>query len=319
MRPAMPRFLKWTGIGLAVAASALVVYQLGEDQRYSEVFDRLGSHAMAIALLCVAYCVLNLLLCVGWALVCRSYELPLGFVATALLYARTHILRYLPSNLLHFAGRHAALRQQQVAHSTALIINTLEVGLQIIAATALAVALWLLSDNAPWQLTQQETWRVIALCALLAVGASAGLIALRRRGTARLSPLLQASAVYALFFLFSGLFLFLLARVVEAPGSTTLLELLPPLLLTATAAWLAGALVPGASAGIGIRELVLVAGLTHSVGATDALVLALGFRLITVGGDVLLTLAAWLFPDAATPAGFAAPQESTQTTERQQR
>ena len=51
-------------------------------------------------------------------------------------------------------------------------------------------------------------------------------------------------------------------------------------------AWLAGLVTPGAPAGVGVRELVLLALLKGSVGQTELLLAVLLGRLVTVGGDV---------------------------------
>ena len=47
-------------------------------------------------------------------------------------------------------------------------------------------------------------------------------------------------------------------------------------------AWLLGYVMPGAPAGVGVRETVLVIGLGPALGEADALVLALAYRFVTV-------------------------------------
>jgi hypothetical protein len=52
-------------------------------------------------------------------------------------------------------------------------------------------------------------------------------------------------------------------------------------------AWLVGFATPGSSAGIGVREVVLIAALEGSLGAPASGLIALALRLITIAGDVV--------------------------------
>lgn len=58
----------------------------------------------------------------------------------------------------------------------------------------------------------------------------------------------------------------------------------------AGASWMAGFLVIGAPAGLGVREAVFLALLHGHMPESDILLLAAAFRVITFGGDVLLLL-----------------------------
>jgi uncharacterized membrane protein YbhN (UPF0104 family) len=59
--------------------------------------------------------------------------------------------------------------------------------------------------------------------------------------------------------------------------------------------WLAGSVTPGAPAGIGVRELVLLFLLKGLVLESDLLLAVLLSRVVTVAGDVLFFLAALCF------------------------
>ena len=72
------------------------------------------------------------------------------------------------------------------------------------------------------------------------------------------------------------------------------LAVLGPALLGFGTAWTLGFLTPGAPAGLGVREAVLVALLTPSAGEPAALTAALAFRAATLGGDLLFYLSARL-------------------------
>jgi glycosyltransferase 2 family protein len=61
-------------------------------------------------------------------------------------------------------------------------------------------------------------------------------------------------------------------------------------------AWLAGLVTPGAPAGVGIREMVLLFLLKGLVIDTDLLLAVLLGRLVTVSGDLVFFLGASLIP-----------------------
>jgi hypothetical protein len=60
------------------------------------------------------------------------------------------------------------------------------------------------------------------------------------------------------------------------------------------AAWVVGFVVPGASAGIGVREAVMIFGLAGLVGTPESIIIALLMRVATVVGDVLFFASAQL-------------------------
>jgi hypothetical protein len=77
-------------------------------------------------------------------------------------------------------------------------------------------------------------------------------------------------------------------------------------------AWLAGFATPGAPAGVGVREAILILALTGSLGDEASTLVALAFRLVTTGGDVLLFALGAALPLPADPPSFshrAAPPE----------
>ena len=56
---------------------------------------------------------------------------------------------------------------------------------------------------------------------------------------------------------------------------------------TLAGAWVVGFVIPGASAGIGVREAAVILLLSPVLGAGDAAVIATIYRLVTAGGDTL--------------------------------
>jgi hypothetical protein len=59
-------------------------------------------------------------------------------------------------------------------------------------------------------------------------------------------------------------------------------------------AWLVGLVTPGAPAGVGVREMVLIFLLGHAIPETELLPAVVVSRLVTVAGDVLLFVATFI-------------------------
>ena len=106
--------------------------------------------------------------------------------------------------------------------------------------------------------------------------------------------LARALACHGAFFALAAGLLWLLTVIVSGgaigpPG--------PLMCLSALAlAWAAGFVVPGSSAGLGVREAVLTVALESALGAEASVVVALALRLVTTAGDGVFCALALLLP-----------------------
>jgi len=234
------------------------------------------------------YVVGSLLLAIGWVLLVRMTSaaapraLPL-FVG----HLRAQLAKYLPGNVFHLAWRHLAARREGVGHRELALALMME-SILILAAGGI-LALGIVSDPrlnaiAPWAV--HLVWGAPALAALAWVGVSiAG-----RRGATQLAPARTAP------FYFSILVLDLAFFVLAASALRALCQQPDVLPFWAWCGWLAlawvlGYVTPGAPAGIGLREAVLVLGFAPVLGEPGALALALAYRLLTLMADAALALA----------------------------
>jgi hypothetical protein len=100
------------------------------------------------------------------------------------------------------------------------------------------------------------------------------------------APRLSAAGLLHLaFFVVGGMILWLLGAAAEAPDAQGI-DLLGAVSALALGWWL-GFVVPGAAAGIGVREAVLVLTLEPHLGSDGALLAALSLRVVTTLGDLL--------------------------------
>jgi len=97
-----------------------------------------------------------------------------------------------------------------------------------------------------------------------------------------------ASFLYLVTFFIVGLLLDSHARILFGADNSQILT------LTAIFAWswIAGYITPGAPAGLGVREAVLVSALTPLYGASVAVGLTVSLRVVTTMGDGLVFLIA---------------------------
>jgi hypothetical protein len=108
----------------------------------------------------------------------------------------------------------------------------------------------------------------------------------------QLSPLVSASLFWQIIFLtISGtVFTFIVSAVVP---STDIYSVFSTFCSAYIIAWLAGLVTPGAPAGVGVRELVLLFLLGGQVAEADLLLAVILGRTVTVVGDLMFFCAAY--------------------------
>lgn len=117
----------------------------------------------------------------------------------------------------------------------------------------------------------------------------------------RLPTLLQAFCAYSLNYIMigAGIFFMVTALLPEMKHNFTLL------LASFALAWIAGFFTPGAPAGLGVREVIMLSMLSASYPGSSALLVIVCFRMVTILGDSLCFLfayAALVFSRRAPPS-----------------
>ena len=302
----LPDRKRWPITLVRVAGASLSVLAVGYVcYRVTTSADALGRDFLvpefvaAIVVGALAYAGLAVLIGVAWHRLLASTGLVNLPLREALgIFGRSQVLKYLPSNLLHYVGRHAAAYRFGAPHGPLVWASIAETVL-VMAAAVLVTALFAQSliARAVDEL-HSPYWLRLALPAMAAAALMGATAYLLGRGeqtkTSSLVSLARGSAIacslYVLFFLANGVLLAgLVATLPDVRGAS-------PLLLAGIVAlaWFAGFIVPGAPAGIGIRELLLTIGLEHIGFGASALSLALAYRIVTMLGDLVLALAAFV-------------------------
>lgn len=292
--PARGSWLRWLGTSLAVLALVLLVFQFREHagQISADQFD--GAWARLL-LSMIGYFLCGLPLGIlWWITVLASAGRAPGALVCIPAHLASQFGKYLPGNVMHFAARHLMMRSHGVAHSSLVAAGMLEalvlvVGALVLGAVAVRPAAeMLLGSGLPAGIE-------VLGSVVVAVAAFGGWFYARRKGwlgrslsIGRTVALLLAALFIAMGFFvgMSGCFIL----VSDAFALADLWRIIPWI----AAAWMLGFIVPGAPGGIGVREFVLVLGLTPMIGEGPAILDAALFRLTTIGGDALMAMAGWL-------------------------
>jgi glycosyltransferase 2 family protein len=211
------------------------------------------------------------------------------------LYATTQIMKYIPSNVINFVGRHVALRRRGVSHLA--LVSTLFGEAAILVCGACLTVLAFKADvlfavyGRYVRLEQAPIIGALALAFCLCASLTwLHVPGLRRRISIRvhrrlLSRLMLALTAAAVFFASTTLLIAETCRVLldDPAGVST-----SAVAATLAGAWVVGFIISGASAGIGVREAVVILMLSPAVGAANAAVVATIHRIVTAGGDALL-------------------------------
>jgi len=219
-------------------------------------------------------------------------------ISTVLL---PQIAKYLPGNVAHVVGRVALARLYGVALPRVALAMTFEVGWSIIAAAGVATAALLAEGPRLSHALPRFPAGGIALVIAAALAAPAvGSWVLGRWRPGSLArflgnddialpgmwPTLACVVIYSASFAIGGLALDILAQGPLAAQESRYV------LMTGVfaAAWVVGYVMPGAPAGVGVREAILVASLGPIYGEATAVALALILRACSIVVDGLAFL-----------------------------
>jgi len=210
------------------------------------------------------------------------------------IYAVSQFAKYLPGNIGQYVGRHVLLRRYGIGHAALLMGTITEAGFLVLAALVWASnnlsVLW------PHLMFQVSAWQVLATECVVVTAAVFAFQHWRQRSS-RLSTLVPLQApgrllgVLPLQLLLFAAMAGALMLPAQALSASSVMPLLPGVAATS---WIAGFLVIGAPAGIGVREAVFIALLHGKMAESDILLLAAAFRIATFVGDALFFLFGFL-------------------------
>lgn len=220
-----------------------------------------------------------------------------GFRSSYVIVALSQIGKYLPGNVGHHLGRIGLSKARGLPVPRVIFSMALETGSLVLASGSLAVT-WLLlaAHGGAAGIREVPPIWALAVIALAGVSLPVGIGWLVVRWRARIesalsiaiesrppraASLLLAFVMHILSFLALGLVISLIFSAVLRQGPWRYWYHAGLFAL----AWVAGFITPGAPAGLGVREAILLAILGPQYGSGVALALAVTLRLITLAGD----------------------------------
>jgi len=292
------RWLEYLGWLIVSAALAFLVLKGWQSRAWFAEWRPNGLVLMVMFLGMAGCAGTSCLLAVAWSCLIKYWEPSADFWPVFKLYARTQIAKYIPGNVFHFAGRWLGGYRMGLAHQANMGATLYEIaGLVAVAAPmaaygflssilhkeigqillAAGVLIWMLIF--PFLAVKMTAWIAPRFCMTN--------WPLQTRAFIR-QGFIPAYFAYVLLFLALGLLFAGWTRALSGVGGY---DRLPFIISVFATAWLIGFIVPGASGGLGVREAVIVGLLGGMVGEAQSVIIALSFRLITVGGDVLFFMA----------------------------
>ena len=288
---ALARLAGWLVLALALG---FLGHSFWQSAPWTLAAARGAELALALAAGTLAYACAGFLLAEAWRHLLGSGASAAPRRHYRALYGRTQLAKYLPGNCLHFVGRQLLGRRLGHGHGALALASLAETALLLAVAGALALPL--LGPELAYALGPWPVWPGVAVLAavvglmVVIVRASGArharavnhtLMALRS-----LAPRLpRAGLLHLAFFAVGGLILWTVAAAARTPGE----QAIDPLTAVSAMAlgWWAGFVVPGAAAGVGVREAVLALILEQHLGADGAVLVALALRVVTTLGDLL--------------------------------
>jgi len=251
-----------------------------------------------------------------WKMLLAGGGVPVGYRHAFTILAISQMWRYLPGIFLHQVGQVAMARRAGIGLSAAALTVGLQTALNVLTNAGIAVlGLTLAARNLPpWLLAALagRMWLLWAggAAALMVLAAGLASPPMRRWTGQRLAYLhprgiLATVALYALINALVGMALsLLLGTFWPQPFAVRWYDLSWGFAL----AWVIGFLIPGAPAGLGIREAVLVALYADALGTGVIIGLGLLLRALMMAGDLAaFGVAVWLSRGGGPPAAGAGP------------
>ena len=241
----------------------------------------------------------------AWKNMLADIGCPHSWYGLSMIMGLTQMAKYLPGNVGQHIGRAAMSMTRGIAIQPFLLTVFSETLLALLAALVIGMTGAFFSQVGLASFASaHETIFIPALVGLLIVA----LLLYRPvvpRLLKRFAPaygnsslagllphsftLLRALAAYCLNYVMIGVGIFFMATALLPEVKQDFMLLLASFSL----AWVAGFFTPGAPAGLGVREVIMLGMLSTSYPESNALLIIVCFRLVTILGDCLCFLTAY--------------------------
>ena len=279
------RLRQWLiyAVGLLLFAASLAFIVSYAARHWTEVaaVQLVAPAALGVSIL--LYAVSHLTTGLSWPLTLSQLREPIPLLTGFRIGLISQVGKYLPGNVAHYVGRSGLAARAGIPIRTSGISVVVELT-SALAAGVLITALMLFIDHRPVSFLPKIGSSAILL-SLAIVAGGAGIVSWSfRRGY---SPALFIIPTLCLTvsFLLSGLSFHALAVALGNPELS-----MAAAIGSFALAWVAGFVLPGAPAGLGVREAILVSLVGPLIGPGSALTCVLLHRILTALVDGVAAL-----------------------------
>lgn len=276
------RTLHLIGSGLAILGVFFVITRLQGYWKGSH-FDSMNTFGWTfIVLLSCFYGATNLLLAFAWKKILEHCNTRVNLQWAVKTYGISQLAKYVPGNVFHIAGRQALAMADGLSTKEIFKSNIYE--LILISLTGSTSALLII------QLIFPSLTFLLSVILFLS-----SLVIIYWLLRIFLSPAISTAFIIQLVFLIcsSVIFTIILGFIIHKQGLSY--EIIIYICGAYTVAWLAGLITPGAPAGVGIREIVIVFFLKNYFPESELLLSVVLGRIVTVIGDVIFYSYAYFY------------------------
>lgn len=245
------------------------------------------------AALSILYSAGNVLRALNWGIIIHTLSaVKIPFKPLISIYLKTEIIKYIPSNVMHFAGRHILAREYGASHKTALAANVLDMGFILSAAAAVSFpVLFFSKDILPsgfFSVLYSRKLILIILAVSVLLSAVCILFVKRKKiaGFFSHASIRNYAVIFIIdvfVFILNGALFWFLLRNMSAPETVSIIIAAPLYALC----WMAGFIIPGSPGGLGVREALIVFVFGRLCGDQEAIFAAVLMRIISIAGDSL--------------------------------
>lgn len=272
MNAGLKTFLHGAGSVLAIIGLALVGQRIYNQPVALQAIHFNGLQYLSLVGLSAICSLSGWLLAMAWQQILLHLGAPINRSTATRIYGLSQICKYIPGNIFHLAGRQGLGMAAGIPSWTLIKSTAWEMGLLCVTAAPFL----LLVAPAYFNLSRMQDAAVAGFSLLLM-----GITWLIHRALG--FHLLFAFLLYLMFLGVSGLVFSGVVAVVSPNRIDAWWSIASYFII----AWLMGLVVPGAPAGMGIREWVLLEMLSTHLSADTALVAVTVGRIVTASGDVV--------------------------------
>ncbi len=296
--PKPPKIWNILGTLLSVTLIIGILYQLSTNQSL-KTLNQFSYQQYLWMMFSVGFYVFAVFCgTIAWHLIflCHSSK-PISLTHDMSIFFFTQINKYLPANIFHYVGRFIYLRNAGYEQSEITVASLHEIATLVGTASLLSIPI-VVQNTSRLPLPNFFVLTVIlctglALIALLVVFSGRFRQKLKQlliivQGNPRV--LVKVLIVYLINFLSLGIALWFLVFSLDKSAR------FDPIYFSSVfaGAWTLGLIMPGASAGIGVRETALIVLLSAYLTSEDALLVSIMMRTVSIIGDIVIWGAGFL-------------------------